>query len=152
MWKILTNKGITLIELMVVVAILAIIAAVGIPNFINWLPKSRLSSATRTVFTELMSAKMKAINLNRKVKVFFSDHQYKICDDADASGTVADGEGDNIIKDVQTNYADVTFDLSNTSNPIFQPRGTATPATVTLENTSGSKSISISIAGRVKIN
>jgi len=140
-------------ELIVVIAIIALMSAIGIPNFINWLPKRRLSGATRMVFGDLSSARMKSVNLNRRVKVFFfDDHQYRICDDADGNGTVADGEGDNVVKNIQTNHAGVTFDLGNTGDPVFSPRGTATNKTITLQNDSGSKNITISIAGRVKIN
>ena len=146
------KSGFSLMELIVVIAIIALMAAIGIPNFINWLPKRRLSGATRMVFGDLSSARMKAVNLNRRVKVFFDDHQYRICDDANNSGGVDDGEGDNVVKDIQNNHADVTFDLGSTADPVFNPRGTATNRTITLQNDSGSKSITISIAGRIKIN
>ncbi len=139
-------------EVIVVIAIIALMTAIGIPNFINWLPKRRLSGAARMVFGDLSSARMKSVNLNRRVKVFFfDDHQYRICDDADGDATVADGEGDNVIKNIQINYADVIF-VSPTADPVFNPRGTATNRTITLQNGSGSKSITISIAGRIKIN
>lgn len=147
------DSGITLFELLVVMVIFAILAAIGIPNLIGWMPKQRLSGATRKVFGDLAAARMKSINLNRNVKVFFfSDHEYRICDDADGNGTVASGEGDNLVRNIQNEYADVSFDLGGTSDPLFYPRGTGAPRSITLQNSSGSKSISISIAGRVKIN
>ena len=100
-----------------------------------------------------MAARMKAVSLNHRVKVFFySNHQYKICDDTDNNGTVADGEGDVQLRDIQNEYSDVTFDSSNPPDPVFSSRGTATNPTITLQNSSGSKDITISIAGRVKIN
>ena len=104
-----------------------------------------------------MAARMKAVKLNQRTKVFFdSSSQYRICDDADKDATVADGEGDVKTRNIQTNYQDVSFDLDNTTDPVFSPRGTATNRTITLTQTSGgstnTKSITISIAGRVKIN
>lgn len=146
------QAGFTIIEMMITIAILAVVAGIGVPNFMSYLPKSRLNGATATLMADLMGARMKAGKLNKRVKVFFiDDHQYKICNDTDdADTTVSEDEGDVVLKDIQSEYSDVTF--SSTNNPIFYPRGTATNlATVTLTNSSGSKSLTISITGNVRI-
>ncbi len=151
----LCNKqsGFTLIELIVIIAIVAVVAGIAVPNFLSYLPKNRLNGAARQVMGDLMAARMKAVKLNHRVKVFFySNHQYKICDDANNNGTVVDGEGDVQLRDIQNEYSDVTFNSSNPPDPVFSSRGTATNTTITLQNSSGLKDITISIAGRVKIN
>jgi len=107
------QSGFTLIEMMIVIAIMAIFVGIAVPNFLSYMPKHRLNGAARQVMGDLMAARMKAVSLNHRVKVFFySNHQYKICDDANNDGTVDDGEGNVQVKDIHSNYHDVTLTKS----------------------------------------
>ena len=149
------GSGFTLVEMMMVIAVFAIMVAVAIPTFMSLLPGMRLNGAARQVMGDLMAARMKAVNLNQSTKVFFDDtHSYRICNDVDTdtNKTVEDGEGDVEPRDIHPEYPDVILTFTSASNPAFSPRGTATNHTITLGNSSGSKSITISIAGRVMIN
>jgi type IV fimbrial biogenesis protein FimT len=145
------HRGFTLTEMMIVVALMAILTAIAVPNIIAQMPKYRLNGAARQVLGDLVAARMQAVSQNNELKVFFLDnHSYMILDDDDNDGTADTGEATQT-KDIQTDYYDVTFNSNN--DPIFRPNGTASNlATITLSNTSGSHSITISSAGRVKIN
>ena len=74
------RSGFTLIELTVVIALLAILTAVGVPNFLSWLPKYRLKSAARDLYSNLHLAKMSAIRANKDcmVKYFKNPDRYTV--------------------------------------------------------------------------
>ncbi len=62
------NKGFTLIELMVTVAIAGIVLTIGVPSFSQVLKNSRLASNTNSLIASLNLARSEAVK--RKVKVF----------------------------------------------------------------------------------
>lgn len=144
------RKGFSLIEIVVVLVIIGILTGIAIPVYLNMKPSINLSGATRQVMGDLMWARMQAISQNNEFKIFFLDnHRYQILDDDDNDGNIDNGET-TITKDIQEKYEDVTF--SSTASPIFQPRGNASGATITLTNASGTKVITVALTGRVKIN
>ena len=137
------HKGFTMVEVIIVVAIIGILAVVGIPNLLSYFPKSRLSGATRIVAGDLMSTRMEAVKLNRTADMIHTidTQQYQIS----YLGNVLRE------RDLGGDYDDVT--ISNFGTISFNSRGAAaSSAVITLTNPSGTKTVSVNIAGRVKIN
>ena len=63
--------GFTLAELMVAVAIAAVLAAVALPNFISWQQRCRLHAAATELLCLLRNARMRAVKENARVVVLF---------------------------------------------------------------------------------
>lgn len=62
-------SGFTLMELMIVIAIIAVVSAISIPNLIGWFPQHRLSVATRDMVSTFQMARLKAIKTNTDIVV-----------------------------------------------------------------------------------
>lgn len=146
-----TDKGLTQVEILTAITVMGILMTIAVPGYHDLSERNRLSGAARMVASDLVAARMEAVKMNRRVQVFFSGgNQYRICDDENRDGTVLVGEGQNIPRNIQDSYPDVT--VSAGANPIFRPNGTATNTTITLSNGAGSVAVTISLAGRVLIN
>lgn len=87
------NKGFSLIELMVTIAIVAILAAVVTPSMLGWRDRTKLRGAIQNLRADFEAAKLRAIKHNTDVVVTFPDNtSYQVFIDTDRSGTRGPGE------------------------------------------------------------
>lgn len=111
------NSGFTLVELMVVIAVIGIMAGIAIPNFFSFLPKSRLRSAARDIVSCLQEMKLRAIKENATTVIVFdlaNDRYTAFVDNGPgaAAGNSALDASESIIKQ-ETLASDL--DMYNTS-------------------------------------
>jgi prepilin-type N-terminal cleavage/methylation domain-containing protein len=139
--RVTNSGGFTVTELLVAVAIFGILSAIAAPNLAAVKQRFRLDGAARQVFSEIMSARMKAINENSTYTITFpTTHTIQIV--GSATRTV----------DLQTLYDGVT--LSSSAAAInLSSRGTSDAAsTITITNSTGSKTVTVKITGSALIS
>jgi type IV fimbrial biogenesis protein FimT len=115
------NSGFTLIELMLVIVVIGIFIAIGVPNFMNWLPKYRLKSAVRDLYSNMQLAKMTAVKSNQNCTVTYSTDpdQYVLSGALSKTVVLGDyGSGINFNGPGSETFAvaTITFNSRGTSN------------------------------------
>ncbi|MGD8345109.1 MAG: GspH/FimT family pseudopilin [Desulfobacterales bacterium] len=145
-------RGFTLMELMVTIAIVAILATIAVPNYIAWLPKRNLRSSAIDVQSAIQLAKMTAIRENTSVSLRFNtgSENYQAFIDADA-----DGNPDGTI--FRSKEMSPGIDLTSTGfvsdTLTFNSRGLASAAgTINLSNSLGQNlTVDVVLSGLTRI-
>ena len=86
-------RGFTLLELMLVLAVLGVISAMAIPAVLNTTRQIKLAANARAVERELQGARMKAVRSNRAIRVRFNcpaTGQYRIVESLGSKQTPRD--------------------------------------------------------------
>jgi len=137
------QKGVTLLELIVVMIIIAIGATLMAPGISSWMPHYRLRSATRDIVSTMRVAQMKAISNNLTHEVFFDppNRSYRLQYTTTGGVTILDGDLQVLSNGFQLN---TTF-AGNIAT--FRPDSTITSGSVNITNPKGSQK-TIQLTGR----
>jgi prepilin-type N-terminal cleavage/methylation domain-containing protein len=124
----MNKKGVTLIELIVVIVIIGIGAVLLAPNIGAWLPNYRLRSATRDIVSTMRTAQMRAVSTNLTYQVSFTLPASYVLKHQNTT------EGAN-----QTLPTGISISAINFAgnNAVFNPNSTSSSGSITLQNTRG---------------
>jgi len=87
------NKGFTLIELMIVIAIVGVLAGIMTPSFLSWRDRSKVKGDASELRAVFESAKLRAIKHNVNAVVTFPDTtSYQAFVDTNDNGALDAGE------------------------------------------------------------
>lgn len=150
-------SGVTLIEMMIVIAILAIVAGIAYPSFQRLAMNNYLKTATRDLASDIAGLKERALAGYRihRLRIDVNNNNY-IMEECTNTGSVCNAWN----QIGQKNLASVSSDLfftagTNTTTLRFEPRGTLNPAdigTIILQNRLNSTGrIILNITGRANV-
>lgn len=111
------SSGFTLVELMVVLAILAIVVSIGVPSFNTLIKNNRLSAASNDVVGALHFARSEAVRRGRAVGVQALDSDIanglQVWFDANGDGNFGAGEEMRMVRLTDVSGLVVTADETN---------------------------------------
>lgn len=139
-FKIRSQKGITLIELLTTVVIIGIVAAMAVPRFQKALERIRFRSANRDITSQLRLARSFAVSTKDQYGLYFDNSKmtYTLFKDKTNTPSMQFEIGDSVIKvdTLPTEFTMIATDKVNNSI-VFRPNGStdATANIVTLAST-----------------
>jgi len=147
----LDSRGFNLTEILVVVAVIAIITTVGVPAFLSYWRAATLKGGAQELRTILNRARQVAVSKNKTVCVVQGANKVRFLTDS-CTGTVWTGpgtDGDGWL--TLQNGINVT---STTANVVFNFMGAATTEGVyTVQNPmdNATQTVTVSLPGRITI-
>jgi prepilin-type N-terminal cleavage/methylation domain-containing protein len=149
------QRGFSLIEMLIVIAMIAVVAAVVIPHSVGYVANRDLKSAARNIAGDIYDLKQRAMSEDRWYQVTFNNGGNYTIEQCNTIGGTSCGGYTVISTKSPTAFGS---DISITSANLvlqMQPRGIVSPAsggTVQIKNGRNSTAtITISLTGRTNV-
>jgi prepilin-type N-terminal cleavage/methylation domain-containing protein len=135
------EKGFTVLELLVTLTIFALVIGLGVPAFKAYSKKIEINNGLRTVTLAVNTARYKAIENNRSIKLKVEENRLILLEKRDSAweSFMDFDPGDRV-------------SVSLNTSPVFYPEGYIVPlCSFYVRSNEENYKISISIAGRIKV-
>lgn len=153
--------GFTLVELMITIAVLAVLAAIALPSFQSTLERRQLVGAADNLFSDLQYARSEAIKRNKTIRFQVgetgADWCYGIDDESGADCSCASKECE--VGDVKKNilaadYKNIQLTMGDVLE--FSPRqgmpNTSQTFTFRIGDNGTQKSVIVNAVGNIRMN
>ena len=156
------EAGFTLLELIVVLAILGLVAAIGTPNVVSWLARLRSRASADEVVSVLQSARLQAIARNTRLQVCLyrdaTPHDFLALRSLDAlqpdcpAPPATSSPDYAAFRRTKTELPGVRIGKTTRRSFVFGPRGTASAGSFILETIADGHQRKIIVApnGRIR--
>ncbi|EIC29156.1 general secretion pathway protein H [Methylomicrobium album BG8] len=139
------TQGFTLLELLVVVAIMGITLAIGVPSLQSFIVDNRLTTSANDMLTALQAARSEATKRVKFAGVSINGNSWEVFVESQ----------DNVVQRYKT-ATNISVAVEGNSNPIFRPEGrlnSVNVITMTFTSTVGSaqRTLTIAPSGKIKI-
>jgi type II secretion system protein H len=158
--KIKSSRGFTLIEMIIVLAIVGIALSIAVPNFNAYRHNTNLKEAARDISSDISLYKQRAVSENRGYKINFSAlaNTYTIQQETVTNGVRTGNYVALITKTVSAGNANIVIFgtpsfTGGVPNVTFNPRGTSGAGSLTLQHTQrlSTATITTNLMGRVNV-
>lgn len=140
-----SQRGFSLLEMLLVIAIVGIAMAIAVPNFSSWRDQRAVNSAAKTLMSHLKQARVIAMAENRTVTVIFASDSYTYDYDSGSCGLCKPQQ---IALDTFSSQLSVNINITPAELSFYSKGWGTRNSTVTLTAGSFSKSITINKIGR----
>jgi prepilin-type N-terminal cleavage/methylation domain-containing protein len=150
------NRGLTLVEVMTVLALLTILGLLSFPSFSSLLEQTRFRGEVNKLFTSLHQAKTVAIKNNAYVVLQLIENGYEIfVDDGRGDGKAGDWQRHPDESLLASHFFDERIEISSNlslDRTRFSGRPGGKAGTIRLSSDSGiSHSVVINLAGNIRV-
>ena len=146
------SAGFTMLELMIVVVMIGILAAIAVPSFITLMPKLEVRAQARATLNYVRQARSRAISEGTQYGVYvdINNHQYLLFKDTVNPALMAYNVGDSVVVGPEIIDPDVLLISTTFANNtvIFQQTGRASQSgSFVFDKNGGGARYEISVIG-----